>query len=224
MLQVVKTATPGAGERAVDPMDMFDSCMTQRVRAASARYSQDYHNRSSSLLCFSCGCKDGLCFLALTKGSVLRMKQDGRCIKCPMHAGSTSSSKYVASLYDIIRNLNSSVHGVVWDWHDVPADEYSSHRMHIDASMFYGKSCTRFEVDGETHFKDNGTCRDDKDEAKDYVLRKHRVGMLRLHYNDVDKWREYVLCAMQNDNQTVRYTESYTQCLHPDEHQYVIML
>jgi hypothetical protein len=148
----------------------------------------------------------------------------GARVKSPVHVGSTSSSVYALRFYDIIRNLDSTVHSIVWDWHDVPHDKYSTLRMHIDTSVFCGRTCTRFEIDGEIHFKHSGTTRSDIDEYKDFVLRKHRVGMVRLHYRDVHKWPGYVRLALHNVDKRVTYTDSYTQCLHPDEHCYVIKL
>lgn len=218
---MMRFVAPGAGDESVDPMEMLDYCMTQRVRRASARYTQE---KSSLLYCFSCGCEEGKCFIVLTKRSVQSRKKKGGTIKCPIHDGGTSSSTYAVRFYDMIKNISSKVHGIVWDWHDVPSDEFSSHRMHIDASVFCDTSCKRFEIDGETHFWHKCTVRDAIDEDKDYVLHCHRVGLLRLHYRDVEQWEQYVRTAMESQMQSVRYTKSYEECLHPAEHEHIMKL
>jgi hypothetical protein len=116
-----------------------------------------------------------------------RMRQKDGCIKTLVHVGSTSSSARALQFYDVIRNIDSTVMVLYGTWNDVPHDKYSTHRMHIDASVFSGTTCTRLEIDGEIHFKHSGTTRSDVDENKGFVLCKHRVGMVRLHYRDVDK-------------------------------------
>lgn len=202
-------------------MQLLHDTMTQRVARASARNPQD---KSISLQCFNCGCEGGICFVVLKRKSVQKMKQQGRCIKCPIHHSTTTSSTYAHRFYDIVRRLDGEVHGVVWDWFDVPDDENSNHKMHVDASVFYGTRCFRFEIDGETHFHSSGTSRDTLDEHKDDVLRECGVDMVRLHYKDVEQWSNYVRVAVTQVCHTVRYTDTYKDCLHPSEYEYIMEL
>ena len=137
------------------------------------------------------------------------------------------TSKYALSFYSIVQGLDATlqdVHGIIWDWFDVPDSDCSNHKMHIDATVFLGSSCIRFEIDGETHFKDNLTSRLHTDEQKDDVLREAGVGMLRLHYMDTEQWPLYVKSALQHGVNTVQYTASYRQCLHPEEYQYIMSI
>jgi hypothetical protein len=143
---------------------------------------------------------------------------------CRVHVGSTSSSVYALRFYDIIRNLESTRAWYCMGLACFPHDKYNTHRMHIDASVFCGTTCTRFEIDEEIRCKHSGTTRSDIDKYKDFVLCKHRVGMVRLHYIDVDKWPGYAHHALHNVDKRLTCTGSYTQCLHPDEHCYVIKL
>jgi hypothetical protein len=209
-----------AGEWALDPMQMLDDNMTQSVQRASVRNPQA---KSTALQCFSCGCEEGICFVVMKKKSVQKMKQQGRCIKCPIHH-STSTSTYARRFYDAVRALDVQVRGIVWDWFDVPDDENSNHKMHIDASVFCEASCIRFEIDGETHFHNSGTSRNNLDEQKDALLREHSVDMVRLHYMDAERWGEYVMIAVTKTHGTVRYTGSYRHCLHPSDYKYIIWL
>lgn len=200
---------------------MLDQEMTQRVVAASARHAGK-HN--ISLQCFACGCPEGLCFVVLKRKSVQKMKQQGRCIRCPIHHSKTSSSSYTRKFYSIIHSLDCDVHGIVWDWFDVPEYQSNSHMMHIDATVFCGEACIRFEIDGETHFHHNNAIRDSNDECKDSILREHGVGMLRLHYMDVERWRRYVVSAVESRYTDVHYTASYQGCLDPEEQDNVVVL
>jgi hypothetical protein len=210
-----------AGEENIDPMQKLDHNMTEQVLRASARLAERERN---SLQCFNCGCEGGICFVAMRRKSFQKMTKHGRCIKCPVHQNTTTSSTHARTFYAIVRRLDDNVQGIVWDWFDVPRDNNSNHRMHIDASVFCRDSCTRFEIDGETHFQSNGTSRDRLDEYKDIVLRENKVGMVRLHYMDVDRWNEYVVYAVKRAINTVLYTKSYMDCLHPADHGYVIGL
>jgi hypothetical protein len=201
-------------------MEKFDYTMTQLVANASARYPD---GQRSTLQCFNCGCEGGICFVVMKRKSVKKMQLEGRAIKCPIHQG-TTSSVYAHKFYATIRQLQCEVQGIVWDWFDVPDDESSNHKMHIDASVFCGAVCTRFEIDGETHFHSRGTSRDDNDERKDCILRQSGVGLLRLHYMDVDYWPQYIQNALNVNYQTVKYTKSYMECLHPADHECVVSL
>ena len=196
--------------------------MTQRVARASARIPA---GSISSLQCFACGCTDGMCYVAMKRKSVQKMSREGRCIKCPVHQDPRHSSTYALKFHTIIQRLSltkHSVHGIVWDWFDVPDSDASNHKMHIDATVFYSDTCMRFEVDGETHFSDNCTSRLLTDERKDDVLCACGVGMLRLHYMDCEQWERYILHAVNSGYTAVRYTASYRHCLHPEEYQHIV--
>jgi hypothetical protein len=160
----------------------------------------------------------------MKRKSVQKLQQEGRCIKCPTHHSNTTSSKYAHRFYEIIQGLNHNVHAIVWDWFDVPDEGKSNHKMHIDASVFCGSACTRFEIDGETHFLDNNTRRHPLDEYKDYIMGQCGVCMVRLHYMDVESWEDYVSVAVETQVQTVRYTASYMECLDPEEYVHIIKL
>lgn len=205
-------------------MQHYHSEMSQRVARSSARYPQ---GKATQLQCFRCECAEGLCFVVMKKKSVQKMYKAGRCITCPVHQNTRHTSTYALKFYAIIQGLHSrthKVHGVVWDWFDVPANQNSNHKMHIDATVFYNDTCMRFEIDGETHFPINGTSRLHTDEEKDDVLRECGVGMLRLHYWDVEVWSRYVQAALRTPHRRVRYTAGYKHCLHPADEQYILEL
>lgn len=194
--------------------------MSERVQRASVRQAP---NKSCSLQCFSCGCKDDMCYVVLKKKSVYKMRKQGRGIKCPVHCNQRHTSTHALKFYAIIQELAlEKMHGIVWDWFDVPDSDRSNHKMHIDATVFCGETCFRFEIDGEAHFSNSGTSRLPTDEEKDNVLRECGVGILRLHYLDVDTWAQSVLSVVERQHSTVEYTASYKYCLHPEEYKYIL--
>ena len=210
-----------AGGECKCPMEMLDHSMTKHVAKESARNPGE---KCTTLQCFNCGCEEGLCFVVMKRKSVQKMQLEGRGIRCPIHQSSITTSTYARRFYACIRQVQCRVQGIVWDWFDVPDDHKSNHKMHIDASVFHGASCMRFEIDGETHFHSNGTERDGNDEIKDHILRAYGVGMLRLHYRDVEHWTQYIGFAINTKLQTVCYTSSYRECLHPADHKHIIDL
>lgn len=207
---------------ASEPMQSMHSDMTQRVRRLSARQPP---GNTKSLQCYSCGCDGGMCYVVMKRKSVLRMQKQGRSIKCPIHQNHMHASTYALRFYAVVQELAlNNVHGIVWDWFDVPDSGSSNHKMHIDATVLHGETCMRFEIDGETHFSSDGTSRVAIDEEKDDVLRDAGVGILRLHYLDVDIWAQCVLCALQRQDSSVKYTPSYRHCLHPAEYKNILEL
>jgi hypothetical protein len=139
-------------------------------------------------------------------------------VLCPVHQG-RSSSKWATTFYDTLETLsaNMQIHGVVWDWHDVPGAE--RHHMHIDACVFVGESCVRFEIDGEAHFMCQETCRDRRDIEKDAIFREQRVGLVHLHYRDVNLWEAFVKEALRTPRAKIQYSPSYSECLEEEEKQ-----
>lgn len=190
------------------PEYSVDAYMTSRVTAASLC-------EDSTLQCLACDCKAGLCYVVLKKKSLGKKRRNGDSIKCPVH--DRHASEHVQQFYKVVETMakKKGVHGIVWDWCDVPQD----HHMHVDATVFCeGKHC-RFEIDGENHFVDNETARICTDAAKDAYLAGCGAGMLRLHYRDKDEWSTHISSALENPACTVVYTPAYIECL--EEHENV---
>jgi hypothetical protein len=152
----------------------------------------------------------------MLKKSMQKFMKAGKRIKCPVHENPNATSQWALRFYKLVEclKLQDDIHGVVWDWFDVP----DNHHMHIDATLFAGDSCYRFEIDGETHFDSSGTQRSDADLRKDAILREYSVRLLRLHYRDADKWADYmqhfITWSQQGEVQnSVVYTGSYRDCL-----------
>ena len=89
--------------------------------------------------------------------------------------------------------------------------------MHIDACVFVGTSCVRFEIDGEAHFTSLGTERDWRDVEKDSVFRLLGVGLVHLHWRDEQVWLEYIRHALCSHNTALVYTPTFKECLEAHE-------
>jgi hypothetical protein len=137
-------------------------------------------------------------------------------VACPVHQG-RSSSKWATRFYSIVESIatEQQVQGVVWDWHDVPGA--GNHHMHIDASVFVGTTCVRFEIDGEAHFSCLETARDWRDTKKDSLFSALGVGLVHLHWRDERQWEDYIRSSLTRPSTSLRYTPSYKDCLEPDE-------
>lgn len=186
-----------------------DAAMTERASVASMC-------GDSTVQCFKCDCAAGLCYVALRSSSLTKKKGARDSIKCPVH--DKPSSAYAQEFYTLLerRSKRQQMHGIIWDWYDVP----QNHHMHIDATVFCGKAnkCSRFEIDGESHFIDNETARIDTDSEKDAHVTANGAGMLRLHYRDRDGWPTSISRALCKPPASVEYTSSYNGCLDDHEH------
>ena len=185
--------------------------MTRLVSTASVRNSG---GKSVALWCYQCECQNELCYVVKLRKSMSKFKKTGKRITCPVHESPIATSQWAQKFYKLVASHKAhSIQGIVWDWYDVPGN----HHMHIDATVFAGDSCFRFEIDGETHFDSSGTQRSEIDIDKDAILRAHGVNLLRLHYRDVNEWPKYVQHFLSaggaKSKGTVMYTGSYRQCL-----------
>ena len=189
-----------------------DPCMSARLSTASLR-----NPGSSELQCLRCDCNKRLCFVSMMQKSIQKsISALNSSVVCPAHQG-RSSSKWVINFYNTLETLAADmhIHGVVWDWHDVPGA--GNHRMHVDACVFVGTACVRFEIDGEVHFSSQGTARDWRDVAKDSIFRALAVGLVHLHWRDASIWESFIRTALQSESAAVEYTPSYHECLEADE-------
>lgn len=162
----------------------------------------------------------------MLKRSIEKLKNGGKRITCPVHESTKATSQWAQLFYRVVAALSvgRTVHGIVWDWFDVP----ENHHMHIDATVFAGAECFRFEIDGQNHFLSSETLRSEVDMQKDAVLRKYNIRLLRLHYRDAGMWSDYISQYIRNTANTVlatiAYSRSYLECLEEHEQQDVIHL
>ena len=189
--------------------------MSKRLCAASLR-----NPGRRDLKCLRCECDSPLCHVAFLGRSISKRTTSQRgTVACPVHSN-VSGSKWALKFHDLIGKLslppqNLSVHGIVWDWHDLPGA--GNHHRHLDACVFVGKHCYRFEVDGEDHFRDNNSSRLVQDTIKDDILTSIGVALVRLHWRDEGSWERHVLCALLGkctNGGAVTYTYSYKDYIH----------
>ena len=91
--------------------------------------------------------------------------------------------------------------------------------MSIDVCMQSGAGWYLFELDGSGHFKSNFTRRNDTDVDKDAAMNRAGMGMMRLHYRDIEKWAAYTRLFMQSGSTCVKYTEAYRDCIAGEEYE-----
>lgn len=196
----------------------YHTAMTARVIAATVRQEE---TKASTLVCYQCKCEGRLCYVVKLKHSMYKFIKKGRQITCPIHECTQTTSQWALRFHRTLVNLNlQELHGIVWDWFDVP----ENHHMHIDAAVFLGTRCIRFEIDGEAHFDSTKTQRDHNDVDKDAILRRFNVKMLRLHYMDADIWAQCILSFLNSECSSISYTPSYSECLEPHETKHVLSL
>lgn len=195
-------------------MSRVNLCMSAKLATASLR-----NPGSTVLQCLSCDCENSDCFVSMKKKSMQKaVSALNSTVLCPVHQG-RSSSKWARQFYSTLKRVAASaqlqVHGVVWDWHDVPGA--GNHHMHIDACVFVGSHCARFEIDGEAHFLCQETARDRRDTRKDNIFRGLGVGLMHLHWRDEILWEDFIRSSLQRPSTGLQYTPSYQECLEPDE-------
>lgn len=108
---------------------------------------------------------------------------------------------------------------VVWDWKDVPGAQ----SMHFDVCILTCESQIRLEVDGSSHFWAGLHTRKDEDIMKDSILNAVSVGLLRMHFLDVELWEWYIDWVVHAKLVCVAYTHSYHLCLRGEiEYQQIV--
>jgi hypothetical protein len=186
--------------------------MTTYVAKASLRNPQ-----GSTLQCLKCDCSSNLCYVVMKKKSIQKSASSlASTVVCPVHDG-RSASKWARTFCTNVETIAAStrIDGIVWDWHDVPG--CGNHHMHIDACVFSGAHCARFEIDGEAHFQVKETTRNWRDTMKDDLFRDLGVGLLHLHWRDVGDWEQFIMGALTCHSTAVSYTPSYRGCLEVHE-------
>ena len=210
-------ATESAAERRTRLLSTWQAsqAISMRVAAVSQLGAESIQLPDSAIqlnraVVCCCTCGHDMC-LRVVKFDTMRRRWPGP--RCPAHDKACATySAAVKHFHEIVQCMQC-FDKVIWDWHDIPECPGS----HIDATVLLGDVALRFEIDGRSHFSQQGTQRLDSDESKDAVLTHAGMRVTRLHVDDVDSWHEVIQhtasMMLFGDTGGVAFTAAYVDCV-----------
>lgn len=217
-----------AGQRSYNPHRSDDvRAAADHVLTAALKRALPAAFPRDNYLCFPCTCQSTRCFRCMQLSSAVRTAQragvlDMACPVCDAENDGSNkrgrSSKHVKAFADAVWQCFPSA-AIIWDWNCLQA----APRMSIDATVLCGQGCAQFEIDSGIHFQHNLVNRSRNDEVKDTLICQQQLCVLRLHFRDQERWKQYIVKHVNHPQPNIQYTQAFMECLRGESNQNRIM-